>query len=88
MHGLCEWCWLNLMSCYIFIWMFFVVCSCRPLYLKVKDLAYELQQKGGPISVLSDVAQVFGLTGMKTVSVSKVEREVSCCSVGACCKVT
>ena len=51
----------------------------------MKDLASDLQQKGGPVSVLSDVAQAFGLTGMKMVSVSKVDREVSqdphCCGI-------
>jgi hypothetical protein len=46
------------------------------LFLKVKELSLELQQKGAPLSIAADVAQTFGLVAMKTVTVKKVKKEV------------
>ena len=53
----------------------YILCA-RPLCLKVTSLPLDIQQKGGPISIMSDVAQLFSLTGMKSVTVKKKDKEV------------
>lgn len=43
--------------------------------LQIEYVPQEIQQKGGPLSIRKEVAQVFNFEGVKEVVVRRVERD-------------